>query len=205
MKNFTPIKILVHILGIFPLAKLLFDFFTHNFSPNPIQDLEHETGFAAITLLILSLSTTPLRTLFNWGKLTKHRRALGLYAFLYATLHVIIYIAVDYGFNLNLLVEETLEKRYTLVGTTAYLLLVPLAITSYKWGMKKVGKSWKKLHQLVYLIAPLLVLHFAWARKGDIFSLQGDILLPFIYGLFVVLLLFLRISFVRKKIVSLRK
>ena len=203
--SYTPLQILIHLGALFPLAKLLFDYFTNNFSPNPIQDLEQETGFAAITLLILSLATTPLRTLFNWKALSKHRRALGLYAFFYATLHVTVYLAIDYGFDLNLLIEATLEKRYTLIGTTAYLLLIPLAFTSTKYWMRKLGKNWKKLHKLVYLIAPLLILHFSWARKGDIFSLQGDILLPFIYGVIVIVLLLLRISPIKKSVKALRK
>ncbi|HIE25597.1 MAG TPA: sulfoxide reductase heme-binding subunit YedZ [Anaerolineales bacterium] len=205
MRKISPLKILILFLGIFPLAKLFFDFFTNNFSPNPIQDLEQQTGFAAITLLVLSLAVTPLRILFKWRDLAKYRRTLGLYAFFYATLHISVYFAIDYAFNWSLLFEATLEKRYTLIGTTAYLLLIPLAITSYKWGIKKIGKNWRTLHKLVYLIAPMLILHFAWARKGDIFSLQGNILQPFIYGLFVFLLLVFRIPFIQKNLPSLRK
>ena len=202
---YTPLQILIHLGALFPFAKLVFDYFTNNFSPNPIQDLEQQTGFAAITLLILSLASTPLNTLFGWHEFLKRKRTLGLYAFFYATLHVTVYLAIDYGFDLNLLVEATLEKRYTLIGTTAYLLLIPLALTSSKSWMRKLGKNWKKLHKLVYLIAPLLILHFAWARKGDIFSLQGDVLLPFIYGVVVTLLLLLRIPQVKKSVASFRK
>ncbi len=205
MKKLKPLSILVHVGSLLPLAKLIFDFLTNNFSPNPIQDLEQQTGFAAITLLILSLAITPLRTLFNWRAPAKYRRVLGLYAFLYATLHVTVYFAIDYAFDFSLLFEATLEKRYTLIGTISYLLLIPLAITSYKWGMKKIGKNWKKLHKTVYLIAPMLILHFAWARKGDIFSLQGDVLQPLIYGVLVILFLVVRIPVIRRKLISLRK
>ncbi len=204
MKKLTPLQILIHLGALFPFAKLVFDYFTNNFSPNPIQDLEQQTGFAAITLLILSLASTPLNTLFGWRELLKRKRTLGLYAFFYATLHITVYLAIDYGFDLNLLVEATLEKRYTLIGTTAYLLLIPLALTSSKYWMRKLGKNWKKLHKLVYLIAPLLILHFSWARKGDIFTLQGNVLQPFIYGLIVIVLLVLRIPLIRKKVTSFR-
>ncbi len=197
-KKPSPLNIFVHLLALYPLGKLLFDYFTNNFSPNPIQDIEQDTGFAAVTLLLFSLATTPLRILFNWKEPGKYRRVLGLYAFLYATLHVIAYVALDYGFNLPLLIENTFEKRYTLVGSLAFLLLIPLAITSYKWGMKKIGKNWKTLHKTVYLIAPLVIIHFAWARKGDIFSLQGDVLQPFLYGVILIFLLILRISGIRK-------
>ncbi len=189
----TPLRIAIHVIGIFPLAKLLFDYFTDNLTINPIQYLEQRTGFAAITILVLSVATTPLRTVFNWREPSKHRRALGLYAFFYAALHVIIFTAIDYGFNLNLLVEATFEKRYTLVGSITFVLLLLLAITSFKWWMKKLGKNWKRLHKLVYLIAPLAVLHFAWARKGDIFTLQGNVIQPLIYGIIVLLLLGLRL------------
>lgn len=193
MKKFTPLRIAVHLIGIFPLAKMLFDFFTNNLTVNPIQDLEQRTGFAAVTILILSLSATPLRTVFNWRQPSKHRRALGLYAFMYAFLHVSIYIALDYGFNLNLLLADIFEKRYTLVGSIAFTLLLALAITSFNWWMRKLGKNWKRLHKSVYLAAPLVIIHFAWARKGDIFTLQGNVLQPFIYGIIVLLLLGLRI------------
>ena len=205
MKKLKPLQVFVHLGSLLPLAKLIFDFLTNNFSPNPIQDLEQQTGFAAITLLVLSLAVTPLRTLFNWRELAKYRRTLGLYAFFYATLHVSVYFAIDYAFDFSLLFEATLEKRYTLIGTIGYLLLIPLAITSYKWGMKKIGKNWKKLHKLVYLIAPMLILHFAWARKGDIFSLQGNVLQPLIYAGLVILFLVLRIPVIRDKTISLRK
>jgi len=193
----TPLQIAVHLIGIFPLSKMLFDFFVDNLTVNPIQDLEKRTGFAAVTILLLSLSTTPLRTVFGWRQPTRHRRALGLYAFLYAFLHVAIYVGLDYGFNLNLLLADVFEKRYTLVGSIAFILLLPLAITSFNWWMRKLGKNWKRLHKLVYLIGPLVIIHFAWARKGDIFSLQGDVLQPFIYGLIVLLLLGLRLPLVK--------
>lgn len=189
----TPLKIAVHVIGVFPLAKMLFEFFTNSLTVNPIQDLEQQTGFAAVTILLLSLATTPLRTVFGWRQPTKHRRALGLYAFFYAFLHVAIYVGLDYGFNLNLLLADVFDKRYTLVGSIAFLLLLPLAITSFNYWMRKLGKNWKRLHKLVYLIGPLVIVHFAWARKGDIFSLQGDVMQPFIYGIIVLLLLSLRL------------
>ena len=189
----TPLRIAIHIIGIFPFAKLLFDYFTSNLTINPIQYLEQQTGLAAVTLLVLSLTTTPLRTVFNWRQPTKHRRALGLYAFFYALLHVTIFTAIDYGFNLNLLFEATFEKRYTLVGSIAFILLLALAVTSFNWSMRKLGKNWKRLHKLIYLIAPLVIVHFAWSLKGDIFTLQGDVIKPLIYGIIVLLLLGLRL------------
>lgn len=197
MKKLPPLQIAVHAIGILPLVRMLVAIFTDSLTINPIQDLEQRTGFAAVTLLILSLATTPLRTAFNWRQPTKHRRALGLYAFLYAFLHVSIYVAIDYGFNLNLLLADTFEKRYTLVGSIAFVLLLALAVTSFNYWMRKLGKNWKRLHKAVYLAAPLVIIHFAWARKGDIFTLQGDVLQPLIYGLIVLILLGLRIPAIK--------
>jgi sulfoxide reductase heme-binding subunit YedZ len=198
----TPLRIAVHLIGILPLVRLLYKFFTNDLTINPIQYLEQQTGLAAVTILVLSLATTPLRILFNWRQPTKHRRALGLYAFFYALVHVIIFVAIDYGFNMNLLIEATFEKRYTLVGSIAFMLLLALAVTSFNWWMKKLGKKWKVLHKAVYIIAPLVIVHFAWALKGDIFTLQGDVLLPLIYGIIVLLLLIVRISPIRKFLTS---
>ncbi len=198
----TPLRIAVHLIGILPLVRLLYKFFTNDLTINPIQYLEQQTGLAAVTILVLSLATTPLRILFNWRQPTKHRRALGLYAFFYALVHVIIFVAIDYGFNMNLLIEATFEKRYTLVGSIAFMLLLALAVTSFNWWMKKLGKKWKVLHKAVYIIAPLVIVHFAWALKGDIFTLQGDVLLPLIYGIIVLLLLIVRIPPIRKFLTS---
>lgn len=189
----TPLQIAVHLVGILPFVRLLYKYFTNDLTINPIQYLEQQTGLAAVTILVLSLATTPLRTVFNWRQPTKHRRALGLYSFFYAALHVIIFSAIDYGFNLNLLFEATFEKRYTLVGSIAFILMLALAATSFNWSMRKLGKNWKRLHKAVYIIAPLVIIHFAWSLKGDIFTLQGDVIKPLIYGIIVLLLLGLRL------------
>jgi sulfoxide reductase heme-binding subunit YedZ len=194
----------MHLGSLLPLALLIFDYLTNNLSPNPIQDFEKRTGFAAVTLLVLSIACSPLNTLFGWRELLKRRRALGLYAFLYASLHVLVFFALDYGFVWSLIWPVVLEKRYTFVGSVSFLLLLPLAITSFRFWMVRLGKNWKRLHKSIYLTVPLVVIHFAWARKGNLFSLQGDVLLPFIYGLIVILLLTLRLPFIRKRIASLR-
>jgi len=202
-KRYTPLQIAMHIYAWSALVILIFQFFTHNLTANPIQALEQRTGRHAITLLVLSLACTPLNTLFKWSELLKRRRALGLYAFMYATIHVLIFISLDYGIAWSTIVQTVFEKPYILVGATGFLLLVPLAFTSFDIWKKRLGKTWKRLHQLIYLIAPLLVLHYAWSKKGDFFALQGEIVRPLIYGLIVVLFLIMRISPVRKALASL--
>src|SRR6185436_6180997 len=203
-KRYTPLQIIVHIYAWSALVHLLFDMATGNLSANPIQELEQRTGRHAITLLILALACTPLNTLFRWSEPLKRRRALGLYAFMYATIHVIIFIDLDYGLAWSLIIQTIFEKPYIVVGMIAFLMLTPLAFTSFDVWKKRLGKKWKRLHQIIYLIAPLAVLHYAWGKKGDFFRLQGEIILPLIYAVIVILFLVMRIPSVRKATASLR-
>ena len=208
MKNllarYTPLQIAVHVGAWYPLAHLIFDFFAGNLSANFIQDLQQRTGRTAITLLILSLSCSPLNTLFQWREPIKRRRALGLYTFLYATIHMLIFVDLDYGLAWSLIIRTILEKPYMLVGVTTFLLLLPLAMTSFDIWKQRMGKNWKRLHRTIYFIAPLGILHYAWSKKGDFFALSGDIVRPLVYGLVLAFLLILRIPAVRKWIASAR-
>ena len=203
-QRYTPLQIAIHIYGWSALVLLLIDLFTGNLTANPIQALEQRTGRHAITLLVLSLACTPLNSLFGWRELLKRRRALGLYAFLYATLHVIIFVDIDYGLAWSLIIQNIIEKQYIIFGAITFLLLVPLAFTSFDIWKKRLGKNWKRLHQIVYLIAPIAVLHYALGKKGDFFALQGEIIRPLIYAGIVTLLLVMRIPPVRKALASLR-
>ena len=204
MKHYTRLQIFMHTAAWFPFARLAFEAFTGDLSANPIQHLEQRTGRAALTLLILSLACTPLNTLFGWSELLKRRRALGLYAFLYATVHVIIFFNLDYGLAWSLFTQTIIQKPYIVVGVTAFLMLIPLAITSFDVWKVRMGKNWWRLHSLIYYIAPLAILHYAWGKKGDFFALQGEIVKPLIYaGVFAVLMI-LRIPPVRRKLVSWR-
>jgi sulfoxide reductase heme-binding subunit YedZ len=193
----------MHIYAWSGIAFLLFDFFTGNLSANPIQDLERRTGRHAITLLVLLLLCTPINTLFKWSEPLKRRRALGLYTFMYAAIHVIIFADLDYGLAWSRLIREVVENPRLIVGMLAFTLLIPLAITSFDIWKKRLGKNWKRLHQVIYFIGPLVVLHYLWSKKGDILSLQGEIFKPLIYGLIIAIFLIMRIPPVRKVIASL--
>ena len=202
--RFTPLQIFLHAAAWFPILRLLFEALTDGLTANPIQYIEQRTGRAAISLLFLSLSATPLHSLFGWKEPLQRRRALGLYAFMYATIHVIIFADLDYGLAWSLILETVFQKPYILVGAAAFLLLIPLAITSFDIWKMRLRKNWKRLHQMVYIIAPLVVLHYAWGKKGNFFALQGDILLPLIYGLILLLLMTLRIPALRRFLASAR-
>jgi sulfoxide reductase heme-binding subunit YedZ len=201
---YTPLQIAMHLYAWSTLVALIFDFFTHHLTANPIQAMEQRTGRHAITLLVLTLACTPLKTLFGWRELLKRQRALGLYTLMYATVHVLIFINLDYGLAWSLIIQTIIQKPYILFGATVFLLLIPLGITSFDIWKVRLGKNWKRLHQIIYLIAPIAVLHFALSKKGDIFHLQGDIVRPFIYGLVVLLLLILRLPFIRRFFSSFR-
>ncbi|HJQ15017.1 MAG TPA: protein-methionine-sulfoxide reductase heme-binding subunit MsrQ [Anaerolineales bacterium] len=203
-QRYTPLQVAVHMYGWSALVFLLIDLFTDNLTANPIQALEQRTGRHAITLLVLSLACTPLNSLFGWRELLKRRRALGLYAFLYATIHVLIFVDLDYGLAWSLIVQTIVEKPYIVVGVIAFLMLIPIAFTSFDIWKKRLGKNWKRLHQLVYWIAPLAALHYAWGKKGDFFGLQGEIIRPLIYALIIVTLLVMRIPQVRRALASVR-
>lgn len=201
-KRYAPLQIAVHAYAWSVLALILFDAATGNLSANPIQEIEQRTGRHAITLLILSLACTPLSNLFGWRELTKRRRTLGLYAFMYATIHGIIFVNLDQGFAWSYLSQNIIEKPYILVGVLGYLLLIPMAATSFDEWKRRLGKNWKRLHRTIYFTVPLLLLHYAWSKKGDFFALQGDILQPLIYSAIVAILLILRIPAVRKSTAS---
>lgn len=201
--RYTPLQIAVHVYAWSGFAHLLFNFLIGNISPNPIQELEQRTGRHAITLLVLSLACTPLNTLFKWSEPLKRRRALGLYAFLYAAIHVLIFVNLDYGLAWSQIARTIFEKPYILVGVAGFLLMIPLAWTSFDIWKQRLGKAWKRLHRIVYLIAPLIVLHYAWSKKGDFFALTGEVIRPLIYGLIVALFLLMRLPPVRKFLASL--
>jgi len=192
------LRYLTHLLAWLPLIILVYDYWMDNLTANPIQAATQRTGLTAITLLGLSLACTPLNLLFRWRVVLPLRRTLGLYAFFYALLHLVIFAVVDYGLDMELILGSLLKKQYIIVGASGFIVLLLLASTSFNWMMKKLGKNWKRLHALVYPAALILGLHFAWALKGDIFSLSGNIGLPVVYLGFITLFLVIRIPAVKK-------
>lgn len=204
LKRYTPLQIFMHLAAWFPIARLVFEAFTGGLTANPIQHIEQRTGRAAITLLILSLAATPLNSLFGWSEMIKRRRALGLYAFMYASIHVLIFVNLDYGLAWSLIVQTVFEKPFILAGALAFLLLIPMAVTSFDEWKIRLKRNWKRLHMLVYFIAPLALLHYAWSKKGDFFNFSGEVARPWAYAIVFVILMLLRIPAVRRFFASVR-
>jgi sulfoxide reductase heme-binding subunit YedZ len=164
------LRILTHVGALTPLAWLLWDFWFDNLTVNPIQDITFRTGKPALILLVLSLACTPVSTVFGFKQVLPLRKPLGLYAFMYVCLHFLTFIGLDYGFDLGLLYEAIFEKRYALVGFAAFLILLPLAITSTQGWMRRLGKNWKRLHRrepLLYgaAVGLLLILRLPALRR----------------------------------------
>jgi sulfoxide reductase heme-binding subunit YedZ len=186
------------ILCLLPAALLAWDGYTDDLTAEPIREITHRTGWWALTLLLVSLSVTPLRRLTGWNPLIKLRRPLGLFAFFYACLHVLTYFGLDQFFALAYIVEDVLERPYITVGFTAWMLLVPLAVTSTQGWIRRLGKRWQRLHRLVYASAALGVLHFLWAVKADTRE-------PFLFALALALLLAFRLPAVQRALPGRRR
>jgi sulfoxide reductase heme-binding subunit YedZ len=165
--RFSLLARLVFLLCLLPLGKLIFDGFTGGLEAEPVKDITHRTGWWTLTLLLLTLSITPIRRLTGWNQVIRLRKTLGLFAFFYACLHLLIYFGLDQAFSFAYIGEDIVKRPYITVGFTAWLLLVPLAVTSTKGWIRRLGKRWRTLHRLIYLCAALGVLHFYWLVKAD--------------------------------------
>ena len=158
----------------------------------PIETVTHVTGEWALRFLLVALAVTPARRLSGWSWLAPLRRSFGLFAFLYASLHLATYVALDHFFDWPTLLEDVLERPFVTVGFAAFLLLVPLAATSNRAAKRRLGRRWAQLHRLAYAAAALGVVHYAWGVKAD---LRG----PLVAGAVLALLLGLRLWWWRRR------
>lgn len=189
--RFTRLQWVVFFAALLPLVNLLYDAYTGGLTFNPIQEATFRTGKLALIFLLLSLACTPANTVLGWRGAVRYRRMLGLFAFFYAAIHLTIFVGFDYGLSWPLIQEAIIEKRYALVGFAAFLILLPLALTSTKGWQKRLKKGWKRLHQLVYAAGILVIFHFVWLVKSDIRE-------PLIWGAVLAVLLILRVPPVRR-------
>jgi sulfoxide reductase heme-binding subunit YedZ len=189
------IKTLAFLLASFPLIRLIWLGVHDNLSANPIEFIERSTGFWALLILLITLSLTPIRLITNRVWQLQLRRMLGLFMFFYACLHIAIYLWLDFSFVWADISKDIIKHPRILLGFFAFILTIPLAITSNKAMVRRLGERWKQLHQLVYLIAILGVVHFWWLVKKDIRE-------PLLYASILVLLLAIRIYYKKDSIIT---
>jgi methionine sulfoxide reductase heme-binding subunit len=189
--RFARYQLLVLVAGLIPLAWLMFDALTNHLTVNPIQAVEQRTGRYALYLLIASLACTPLYTVSGWSVPLRWRRPLGLYAFMYALIHFLTFLGLDYGFDLGLIWADVAKKRYIVVGAAAFTILLLLALTSTKGWQRRLKKTWIRLHRWVYVAGGLIIAHYTWSVKADIRP-------PLAWGAVIALLLLLRLPPVRR-------
>lgn len=174
------VKWLVFGLSLLPFIGLTVGAVSNSLGPDPADTLIQETGEWTFRFLLLSLSITPLRNIGGWPKLLPYRRTFGLFALFYASVHFLVYLLFLLQLRWSEIFEDILERPYITVGFTAYLILVVLGITSIKSMMKRLGRRWKPLHKLVYLVNVLGLIHLTWILRTDLTEavIYASILLP---------------------------
>jgi sulfoxide reductase heme-binding subunit YedZ len=182
------IKKIVFLICLIPLLRLVWLGVQDNLTANPIEFIERSTGYWTLLILLVTLSLTPLRLLTQVAWPIQLRRLLGLFMFFYVCLHMTTYLFLDYSFDWRDIQKDIIKHPYVLVGLTAFILSIPLALTSTNRMMRLLGKRWKSLHQVVYLIAILGVVHFWWLVKKDIRE-------PLLFAVILILLLGCRLYY----------
>lgn len=187
MKRLVVTKTILHILCLLPVLRLIFKGWNNDLGANPVEFLTHSTGTWTLVILLASLTITPLRKIKSLNWTIKLRRMLGLYAFFYVCLHFLIYFWFDQSFNFASIAKDIAKRPYITVGFAAFVMLVPLALTSTKAAIRRLtGKRWQQLHWLVYPAAICGVVHYYWLVKADVTK-------PVIYGAVLTLLLGVRL------------
>jgi len=171
---------------LIPLLWVFIDIAFDNLGSNPIQALHIRLGDWSLRFLCLTLAITPIQTVTKWRGMTDYRQMFGLYAFFYATLHVLAYLLVDHALMWRMVGIDVIESPYIWFGVLAYLIIFSLALTSPKWAKKRMGKTWKKLHRFIHIAAVAAIVHYFWQLKGNLAE-------PLFYSIVVFLLLSFRI------------
>jgi methionine sulfoxide reductase heme-binding subunit len=168
----TLLKTLTWIACLIPIARLVFGAVTNSLGPDPTSRIALTTGYTTLMLLTLTLAVTPVRRLSpRLGWLIKFRRLLGLFTFFYATVHLFTYVALYSAFDVNAMLADITKRRFITMGVAAWLLLVPLALTSTNWAIRKLGgKRWNLLHKLIYVAAVCGIIHYWWQVKAGVLA-----------------------------------
>lgn len=185
--RFNRLRSLTIVACLIPLLWILIDIAFNNLGSNPIQALHIRLGDWSLRFLWLTLAVTPIQTMTKWRGMANYRQLLGLYAFFYATLHVLTYLLVDHSLIWRIIGIDIIESTYIWFGVLAYIIVFLLALSSPKWAKKRMGKTWKKLHRFIYIAAVAAIIHYYWQLKGNLAE-------PLFYLIIVVLLLGFRLA-----------
>ena len=186
MKNYF--KPAVFLLSLWPIYIIAYQLINNKLGPEPVDRIINHFGEWTLIFVLLTLSMSPLKKLTNSLEWIKFRRMLGLFTFFYASIHMLSYVGLDYRFDFEPLINDVLKKKFIFIGFSAWLLLIPLAITSSDKMVRILKKNWKKLHSLVYIISIFGVLHFIWLSKTIFFK-------PLIFLIILIFLLLFRVNF----------
>ena len=186
MKNY--LKPAVFLLSLWPVYIIAYQISYDKLGPEPVDRIINHFGEWTLVFIFLTLSMSPLKKITNSLEWIKFRRMLGLFTFFYASIHMLSYVGLDYRFDFEPLIDDVLKKKFIFIGFSAWLLLIPLAITSSDKMVRILKNNWKKLHKLIYVISTFGVLHFIWLSKTIFFK-------PLIFLIILIILLLFRINF----------
>ena len=191
IKYRSAIKVFVFLLALLPLLQLFLGVLQNSLGPDPAKALAHLSGEWALRFLIITMAITPLRIFTGSSEWVRYRRMMGLFVFFYAVLHLLIYCVFLLGLQWQDLWADILERPYITVGFAAWLLLLPLAVTSTKRWQRKLGRQWSRLHKLIYIASALIFLHIIWQARSDLAE-------PLFYLLIFSVLMLLRLPIVKR-------
>ena len=186
------VKPAIFIILLIPLSLQTFWFFTDSLGANPIEAITRRTGDWALRILLVTLAISPLRRITGWNTIVKYRRMIGLFAFFYVCVHLSLYITLDKFFDFSEIIDDVIKRPFITAGFSAFILLIPLVITSTNKMAERLQYSWIQLHRLIYIIGMLAVLHFWWMVKIDTRE-------PAIYAFILAALLGYRLFFYLKR------
>jgi len=188
-KQVSRFKIVLFILALLPFIRLVSFVFLDKLGANPVEFITRNTGDWTLYFLCITLAVTPLRKLLHMPWLIRCRRMLGVYAFFYAFLHFMTFLWFDHFFDIAEMWKDVIKRPFITVGFIAFVLLIPLAVTSTNGMIKRLGgKRWQWLHRMIYVIVPLGVLHYFWMKAG-----KHDFSQPVLFGIIVAALLMIRL------------
>ena len=182
-------------MSLWPIYIISYQIFYNELGPEPVDRIINHFGEWTLIFIFLTLLMSPLKKITKSSEWIKFRRMLGLFAFFYASIHMLSYVGLDYRFDFEPLIDDVLKKKFVFIGFSAWLLLIPLALTSSDKMVRLLKHNWKKLHKLIYVISIFGVLHFIWLSKTIYFK-------PLIFLIILIILLLFRIKFTKSSIIS---